>query len=130
MRTKLLAFRDPDTNEPVIQDVYLGREIFHGARMAGAPDLQLDFRDGYRTSWQTSLGAIPEGIVVANLKKWSGDHCASDPTDTQGIFFSNRRLETPYPSIQDIAPTVLHLMGVAPPDALDGRALELGGSGR
>jgi predicted AlkP superfamily phosphohydrolase/phosphomutase len=126
MRTKLLAFRDPDTNEAVIQNVYLGREIFHGARMAGAPDLQLDFRDGYRTSWQTSLGAIPEGIVVANLKKWSGDHCASDPTDTQGIFFSNRHLETPYPSIQDIAPTVLHLMGVAPPDALDGRALQLG----
>jgi predicted AlkP superfamily phosphohydrolase/phosphomutase len=129
MRTKLLAFRDPDTNEPVIQNVYLGREIFHGARMAGAPDLQLDFRDGYRTSWQTSLGAIPEGIVVANLKKWSGDHCASDPSDTQGIFFSNRRLDTPYPSIQDIAPTVLHLMGVAQPDALDGRALQLGGSG-
>jgi len=129
MRTKLLAFRDPDTNDPVIQDVYLGREIFHGAHMAGAPDLQLDFRDGYRTSWQTSLGAIPEGIVVANLKKWSGDHCASDPSDTQGIFFSNRRLETPYPSIQDIAPTVLHLMGVPPPDALDGRALELGSGG-
>jgi predicted AlkP superfamily phosphohydrolase/phosphomutase len=129
MRTRVLAFRDPDTNEPVIQNVYLGREIFHGARMASAPDLQLDFRDGYRTSWQTSLGAIPEGIVVANLKKWSGDHCASDPSDTQGIFFSNRRLETPYPSIQDIAPTVLHLMGVAPPDALDGRALDLSPSG-
>lgn len=126
IRTKLLAFRDPDNNEPVIQDVYLGREIFHGARMASAPDLQLDFHDGYRTSWQTSLGAIPDGIVVANLKKWSGDHCASDPSDTQGIFFSNRRFETPYPSIQDIAPTVLHLMGVAPPDALDGRALQFG----
>ena len=51
------------------------------------PDLQIDFRDGYRTSWQTSLGAIPEGIVVANMKKWSGAHCASDPSDTPGDLF-------------------------------------------
>ena len=47
----------------------------------------MSFRDGYRTSWQTSLGAMPAGIIVANVKKWSGDHCASDPSDTQEIFF-------------------------------------------
>lgn len=125
MRGKLSAFRDPDTHEPVVENVYLGREIFHGSRMDRAPDLQIDFRDGYRTSWQTSLGAIPSGIVVANLKKWSGDHCASDPSDTQGIFFSNRKLETPDPSILDIAPTVLRLMHVSPPGQLDGKVLEL-----
>jgi predicted AlkP superfamily phosphohydrolase/phosphomutase len=125
MRARLTAFRDPDTGEPVIQNVYLGRDIFHGARMSRAPDVQIDFRDGYRTSWQTALGAIPAGIVVANLKKWSGDHCASDPSDTQGIFFSNRKLETADPSILDIAPTVLRLMDVAPPEPLDGKPLRL-----
>ena len=93
--------------------------------MAGAPELQIDFRDGYRTSWQTSLGAIPSGIVVANMKKWSGDHCASDPSDTQGIFLSNRVVQTPDPSIIDIAPTVLGLLEVAPPSGLDGHALVL-----
>jgi predicted AlkP superfamily phosphohydrolase/phosphomutase len=125
MRGKLLAFRDPDTQQPVVQNVYLGRKIFHGSRMNRAPDLQIDFRDGYRTSWQTALGAIPSGIVVANLKKWSGDHCASDPSDTQGIFFSNRKLETSDPSILDIAPTVLRLMHVSPPGRLDGKVLDL-----
>jgi predicted AlkP superfamily phosphohydrolase/phosphomutase len=124
IRQKLEAVEDPDTHQAVVQKVYLGREIFHGQRMPEAPDLQVDFRDGYRTSWQTSLGAIPAGIVVANMKKWSGDHCASDPSDTQGIFLSNRKVATPDPSILDVAPTVISILGVQPPGHLDGRPLE------
>ena len=126
IRQKLLAFQDPDTHQPVVQNVYLGREIFHGSRMSDAPELQIDFRDGYRTSWQTSLGAIPSGIVVANMKKWSGDHCASDPSDTSGVFLSNRSVQTARPSILDLAPTVLKILEVAPPAPLDGQALEFG----
>jgi predicted AlkP superfamily phosphohydrolase/phosphomutase len=125
IKAKLLAYRDPDTRQPVLEDVYLGKEIFHGAYMAESPDLQLDFEPGYRTSWQTSLGAIPPGIVVPNTKKWSGDHCASDPKDTGGIFFCNRRVATSDPSIMDIAPTVLKLLTVKPTAGLDGRALEM-----
>jgi len=125
IRDKLMAFRDPDNGNAVLEHVYLGRDIFHGARISEAPELQLDFQDGYRTSWQTSLGAIPAGIVVANMKKWSGDHCASDPSDTPGIFLSNRRVGSPNPSIQDIAPTVLSLLSVAPSSPLDGRALDV-----
>ena len=124
IRQKLEGFQDPDTHQSVVQKVYLGREIFHGPRMPEAPDLQVGFRDGYRTSWQTSLGAIPSGIVVANMKKWSGDHCASDPSDTQGIFLSNRPITTATPSILDVAPTVLSLLGVQPPGKLDGQPLE------
>ena len=124
LRVKLMAVEDPDTHQPVIHTVYFGSKIFHGPRMADAPDLQVDFRDGYRTSWQTSLGAIPSGIVVANMKKWSGDHCASDPSDTQGIFFSNKLVSTPNPSILDVAPTVARILGVQPPGKLDGQPLE------
>lgn len=122
LRQKLLALQDPDTHEKVIENVYLAPEIFHGPREGEAPDLQMSFRDGYRTSWQTSLGAVPRGIIVANMRKWSGDHCASDPSDTQGIFFSNR-LFPASPSILDISPTVLGLLGVAPPGKLDGKQL-------
>jgi len=126
IREKLLAVKDPDNQELVIQNVSLGREIFHGPREAEAPDLQVDFRSGYRTSWQTSLGAIPSGIIFANTKKWSGDHCASDPADTQGIFLSNLTLDSSEPSIYDIAPTVLEILGVQAPGRLDGKALVLG----
>ena len=89
---KILEFRDPDTGGPVIQGVYRREDIFKGPKTPDAADLQLSFYDGYRTSWQTALGAIPESIVVANLKKWSGDHCASDQSDTPGVLFSNRKI--------------------------------------
>ncbi len=92
--------------------------------MKDAPDLQLNFEIGYRTSWQTALGAIPPDIVVANTRKWSGDHCASDPGDTPGIFFCNRALESARPGILDIAPTVLKILGAAPPGQLDGKPLQ------
>ena len=124
IRQKLVEFLDPDTGEPVIQNVYRGVDIFHGSRMERAPDLQIDFRDGYRTSWQTTLGAVPAGIVVANMKKWSGDHCASDPTDTSGIFLSNRLVRTPEPGLLDIAPTVLQILSVQSPGPMDGHALD------
>lgn len=121
IRSKLLAYRDPRTNKPVLEDVALGHEIDHGPYAKDAPDLQLNFEPGYRTSWETSLGAIPPGIVVPNTRKWSGDHCASDPKDTPAILFINRKLDSSDPSIMDVAPTVLNLLGVAPPDRLDGK---------
>ena len=125
IRSKLLAYRDPKTHQPVLEDVYLGSEIDHGAYAKDAPDLQLDFYPGYRTSWETSLGAIPPGIVVRNTRKWSGDHCASDPKDTQAILFINRKLDSSDPNIMDVAPTVLKLLNVKPPDELDGKAWTL-----
>ena len=124
IQQKLLAYRDPDNGQQVLQDVYLAKDIDHGPEMKNAPDLQLNFEIGYRTSWQTALGAVPSGIIVANMKKWSGDHCASDPSNTSGIFFSNRVIENSHPSILDIAATVLQILHVAPQDRLDGKALE------
>ena len=125
IRKKLLAFRDPRTNKPVLEDVYLGQEIDHGPEAKNAPDLQLNFEPGYRTSWETSLGAIPAGIVVPNLRKWSGDHCASDPKNTHAILFINRKLDSSDPSIMDVAPTVLKLLGAKPSGHYDGKAWTL-----
>jgi len=127
IRTEIAArireFRDPDNGAPVIQGVYRREDIFKGPQLEHAPDLQLSFYDGYRTSWQTSLGAVPESIVVANLKKWSGDHCASDSSDTQGILLSNRRIEGHGHSITDIAPTVIRLFDMPVPSEIDGKPI-------
>lgn len=123
IREKILLYRDPDTGEPVLQNAYLRGEIYSGPEVEQAGDIQLTFRSGYRTSWQTSLGAVPEHIVVANLKKWSGDHCASDITDTAGFLVSNRKIRETDPNILDIAPTLYRLFGVEIPPEVDGRAL-------
>ncbi len=116
-------YRDPDTGAPVIQGVYRREDIFTGPELEHAPDLQLSFHDGYRTSWQTALGAVPESIVVANLKKWSGDHCASDRSDTAGILVSNRKVAPGAYTIMDIAPTVVQIFGARIPPDMDGRPI-------
>jgi predicted AlkP superfamily phosphohydrolase/phosphomutase len=116
---------DPDNGENVIQNVYKAEEIFKGPQASHAADLQISFRSGYRTSWQTSLGAVPAGVLVANLKKWSGDHCASDASDTQGIFLCNRSLSEMDRSIMDIAPTALKCFGAPISDEIDGKAFDL-----
>ena len=122
----LRDYRDPETNQPALEGVYRRETIFKGPRVSDAAELQLTFRGEYRTSWQTTLGGLPAGIVSANLKKWSGDHCSSDPRDTGGIFFSNRRLAPDAnPHITDIAPTVLRLLGVSKAPEMDGRPLRL-----
>jgi predicted AlkP superfamily phosphohydrolase/phosphomutase len=121
IRDKLLAFRDPDTGEPVLQGVYLPNEIYKGDQVAEAGDLQLTFRSGYRTSWQTSLGAIPDQIVTANLRKWSGDHCSSDHSDTGGFLLCNKPIRDETPTILDVAPTLYDLFGVEIPRDVDGR---------
>ena len=117
---------DPDNGEKVIQNVYKAEEIFKGPQASHAADLQISFRSGYRTSWQTSLGAVPAGVLVANLKKWSGDHCASDASDTQGIFLCNRSLSEMDRSIMDIAPTALKCFGAPISNEIDGKAFDLG----
>jgi predicted AlkP superfamily phosphohydrolase/phosphomutase len=85
--------------------------------------LQLGMHEGYRVSWQTTLGGSPEGLVYPNAKKWSADHGGYDVETTAGVLISNRRLSAETPSIMDIAPTVLKYFGLTMPKDLDGKSL-------
>jgi predicted AlkP superfamily phosphohydrolase/phosphomutase len=124
IREKIIQYTDPDTNQRVLQNTYFRDDIYTGDQIEHAGDIQLTFNSGYRTSWQTSLGAVPEHIVVANLKKWSGDHCASDFSNTSGFLVSNRKITTPDPNIIDIAPTLYRVFDTDIPAAVDGKPLE------
>jgi len=114
---------DPATGERIVAKVYKGRDIFPGAPPERMPDLQVAFRDGYRTSWRTPLGGIPDGLLEPNDKKWSGDHAASDVADTPGIILASRRLRGSDAAIVDLAPTALRALGVPVPAEMEGHSL-------
>ena len=97
--------------------------MYKGSYVDNAPDLQVGMEDGYRVSWQTTLGGSPPGIVYPNMKKWSGDHGGYDFATTAGVLISNRPLSPESASIVDIAPTVLKFFGVSVPAEIDGKAL-------
>ena len=123
MARELEAEVDPATGERFLEKVYIGHEIFPHAPPERMPDLQLAFKDGYRTSWRTPLGGIPRGLFEPNTRKWSGDHAASDVVDTPGIILATARLARQDPAIVDLAPTALQFFGVAVPPEMEGHAL-------
>lgn len=108
----LLALTDADRGGArVVRQVYVGTETFPGGRAADAPDLQIAFEEHYRTSWESILGGIPPELFADNMKKWSGDHAASDVEDTHGILITNKPVAREAPAIVDLAPTVLAHFG-------------------
>ncbi len=108
----LLAVRDPLNGQPAFRNVYKAKEVYKGPYLDGAPDLQLGFAEGYRTSSQTMLGGIPATLITNNMRNWSGDHSASAVEETSGILFANRPLVKDDPAIVDIAPTVLNFFNI------------------
>lgn len=120
---KLKEFKDPETGESMINDVYKRDDIYHGAYIGNAPDLVVGFNDGYRVSWQTTLGGIPKDLVENNMKKWSGDHCSFDYKDTAGIILISRKIQKADPKLIDIAPTVYKIFGISQLPSVDGKPL-------
>ena len=121
----LEALTDPETGASVVDRVFLRGDVWRGQHVdTTAPDLQLGFADGYQSDRSgTALGGVPEGLFGTNEQKWSGDHAASDPADTEGFLLVNRDGISGEVHIIDIAPTVLSLLGVTPPADYEGRAL-------
>jgi predicted AlkP superfamily phosphohydrolase/phosphomutase len=123
LSAKLLTMKDPDDGSPIIRAVYKRDDIYSGEYLQNAAELQVGMHDGYRVSWQTTLGGSPPGIVYPNTKKWSADHGGYDYAITSGVLVTNRPIGTTTPSIIDIAPTVLKYFGVTIPSDLDGKPL-------
>jgi predicted AlkP superfamily phosphohydrolase/phosphomutase len=119
---KLTALVDPETGEPVIRTLYDADEIFDGPYRGEMPDFILGYDVGYRNSWEAAVGRVTEEVVTDNTKSWSGDHCV-DPALVPGVIFSDRAIRDENPMLEDMAPTVLSLLGVAPPAYMTGKSL-------
>jgi len=121
---KLRQWTDPKFNQPIIHQVYPRQEVYWGPHQDETPDLIVGYNIGYRASWQTGIGAVPRDQIEDNLKKWSGSHLF-DPHVVPGILFANRQILKEQPSIMDIAPTVLKIIGYSEEEL---KALEFDGS--
>ena len=117
---KLLEWRDPDTGDAVVERVYRREEIYSDTYRDLAPDLMVGYSRGYRVSDVSALGEIPEALIEDNVKKWSGDHCIAHEL-VPGVLLANRAVEGENPGLEDVAPTVLTLLGVPVPEAMTGK---------
>jgi len=120
---RLLTMTDTATGAKMVDAVYKRDDIYKGPFLNNASELQIGLADGYRVSWQSTLGGSPPGIVYPNMKKWSGDHGSFDYKQTAGVLISSRPLGEGPADIMDIAPTVLKYFGVPIPSDIDGKPI-------
>src|SRR5690606_3700214 len=105
---------DPASGKPAVHSVAFTHPN------SGGPDLIVGYYPGYRSSWQTALGAVPRAVIEDNKDEWRGDHCIAAQF-VPGVLLSNRRSRVPSPEIEDLTVTILEEFGVA--SSLEGRSI-------
>jgi hypothetical protein len=120
LKVGLLAIPHPETGEPLVERVYERDELYSGPHAHLAPDLTIVLRDWrYRT---IGLHDFTTNRLIAPAFGPTGDHrmegvlIAAGPPFRPGVSPEKANL-------LDIAPTVLHLLGVPVPADMDGRVL-------
>jgi predicted AlkP superfamily phosphohydrolase/phosphomutase len=127
---KLRELKDPRTGKSIIARVYRRDELFHGPFSDEAADLILDWwSEDSLFSAAPSLAKdrhMPAVIISEHRPSedsvWGGTHrregilVASGPALKRGAEIKDAQLI-------DFAPTLLHLLGLAVPEDMDGRVL-------
>ncbi|MEB2360007.1 MAG: alkaline phosphatase family protein [Bryobacterales bacterium] len=117
---RLKALRDPETGGTVVAEAYRARDVYRGEASATAPDIVVGWNTGYRSSWQTALGAVPSVVFEDNKDEWRGDHCIAAHL-VPGVFLSNRKTRRRELRLEDITVTLLNEYGVKPGAGMTGR---------
>jgi predicted AlkP superfamily phosphohydrolase/phosphomutase len=120
LKAALRAIPHPETGKPLVAHLHEREELYHGPNAALAPDLTVVLADWrYRT---IGLHDFATHRVISPSFGPTGDHrmegilIASGPAVRAGA----QPLDA---ALLDIAPTVLHLLGIPVPSDLDGRVL-------
>ena len=118
----LTGLVDSDRSAVAVRSVARREQVYSGPYAGEAPDLIVNFSEGYRVSWDTPLGGVPQGLFADNTKRWGGDHVI-DPALASGVLFMNKKFRADVPDLVDLAPTILNAFGVAKNAEMEGSDL-------
>ena len=128
---ELLAWRHPVTGAPIVARVHRRDDIYHGPVASEAPDLVLELalEDGYSFPCLPTTPSETHSVRRLGARehmagKGGGMNGSHRP---EGLWVLAGKGVTPVPeteaAIIDVAPSVLHLAGLAVPSWMDGRLL-------
>jgi predicted AlkP superfamily phosphohydrolase/phosphomutase len=127
LREILVGLVDPETGRPVVESVWTPEEIYSGPYVDRAPDLQIDWR--YERPVRALQYDGPFGRALSRRSTKGFMHGLSGAHRPLGVlmmkgpqFAGSRRVEDA--SLQDLAPTILHLAEMPVPEDMDGRVLQ------
>jgi predicted AlkP superfamily phosphohydrolase/phosphomutase len=114
LASRLLELRDGETGEAIVARVSTREALFEGPFVHLAPDLTVELHDGGLFSILSSETVVRRRAVPTGTHRADGIFVAAGPGIERGA-----RLEPL--SILDVAPLMLHQMGLAIPTAIEGR---------
>jgi predicted AlkP superfamily phosphohydrolase/phosphomutase len=131
LTAQLLAWRHPETDQPIVARVHRRDAIYDGPMVEAAPDLVLELALGGGYSFPCLPSTPAEARSVRRLArrehvagKGGGMNGSHRP---EGLFVLSGPRVAPTSAteaaIVDVAPSVLHLAGLAVPSWMDGRLL-------
>ena len=126
LRSELLALREPETGEPIVERVVTAGEVFGPDHHPDLPDLLVAFRTDMgpiESCRSDRVGQVHVPIYSPSLPR-TGDHTAESRLWIKGpgVPAGGRLADG---NVLDVAPTVLRLLDVPLPDTLDGRPLPI-----
>jgi predicted AlkP superfamily phosphohydrolase/phosphomutase len=118
---KLRSLKDPRSGERVMTEVYRNDEIYWGRKLDKTPDIvgipSHKYRTGPGDFAKSIFADFTSEVAGAHFAQPNGILIASGPDIRPGEKIEAARLI-------DIAPTVLHMMGLPVPQDMDGRVLK------
>lgn len=114
---RLAAVRSPSTGKAMIEKVWTREEAFAGPFLSRAPDLTLYLWDGGLVSILDSDSVVKPRATPAGTHRPEGVFMARGPGIRPG-------LRTEEISILDVAPMILHSLGLSIPQDMEGRVAE------
>jgi predicted AlkP superfamily phosphohydrolase/phosphomutase len=114
---KLQKLTNPTTGLKVAKHVYEKEDVYHGDFLPEAPSIIID-----QYPHTHIRGSIGNKNIFEEPQRWRAENT------TEGIFIASGPAFRPGVkaddvAILDLAPTILHLMGVPVPDEMDGQVL-------
>ena len=127
---KLGELKDPRTGKPVIARVYRRDELFHGPFFREAADIVLDWwSEDSLFSAEPSFAKDRDkpAVIIREHRpsedsEWGGTHRLNGILIGRGPLLKTAT-EIESAQLFDLAPTLLHLLGVPVPEDMDGKVL-------
>jgi predicted AlkP superfamily phosphohydrolase/phosphomutase len=112
---------DPRTGAQLVEHVYRGEDYYIGEYAQNVPDMIVMMKPDYGGSYR--IGHYSSFVTELQEHTHRGNHRMEGVFAARGAEIKRQAAPLPNLDIEDIAPTVLQLMGLPVPTDMDGRVL-------